>query len=118
MEAPAPVFRRFYYDADGNRVKQVGPDGTRTVYVGLWYEESGTASGGSESMSSMGGDSPLSTNETRYLPGEPVRLTLAQCHAYDQSAPFKVYHIGDEQEDLIYAAPSEPISPTVTACFN
>jgi YD repeat-containing protein len=31
---------RFYYDADGNRVRQVTADGTSTLYIGQWYEES------------------------------------------------------------------------------
>lgn len=37
---------RFYYDADGNRVRQVAPDGTSTVYIGQWYEESQSVSQG------------------------------------------------------------------------
>ncbi|MES4787537.1 MAG: hypothetical protein C4294_19055 [Nitrospiraceae bacterium] len=37
---------RFYYDADGNRVRQVAPDGTSTVYIGQWYEERQSVSKG------------------------------------------------------------------------
>ncbi len=35
---------RFYYDAEGNRVRQVAPDGTSTIYLGQWYEESQSVS--------------------------------------------------------------------------
>jgi len=36
----------FYYDADGNRVRQVAADGTSTLYIGQWYEESQSPSRG------------------------------------------------------------------------
>ncbi|MER3515463.1 MAG: hypothetical protein C4310_14580, partial [Chloroflexota bacterium] len=37
---------RFVYDGDGKRVMQIAPDGSKTVYIGQWYEERQSVSKG------------------------------------------------------------------------